>query len=187
MVLLRSFALLTSMVLALGTAGAQPRPDLGTPVTPARPGKPPAAPAGWPKACVADIQKAAQWFVRELDEGAVQVETGPGWRAWRGTTADAGEVLPVLWIKVEQIDPTSKQAGAVSGWIEVDGAPTGMQVGALTEDSAATLPDTHFARSLGLWRFERSLVDGTPKEQAVVAKAIDRCATALRTMKKPRR
>lgn len=172
-----TYAFVVSSVVALGAAAAQPRPDLGTPG--ARTSPAPAAPAGWPKACVADIQKAAQWFVRELDEASVQVESGPGWRAWRGTTVDTGEIVPVLWIKVEEIDPSSKQAGAWSGWIEVEGPPPGMQVHRLTEDTSSALPDTHFAKSIGRWRLERSLVDGTPKEQAVVAKAIDRCATAL--------
>lgn len=191
MVLRRSFAcsFVTSTVLALGAAAAQPaRPDLGTPVRGGSTAAAPAAPAGWPKACVADIQKAAAWFVRELDENEVQIESGPGWRAWRGTTVDSGEVLPVLWLKIEEIDPSSKQSGAVSGWIEVDGAPPGMQVHRLAEDtSVATLPDTHYAKSLGRWRIVRSLVDGTPKEQQIVIKALDKCATALLTQKKKRR
>ena len=144
--------------------------------------------AAWPKACVADLLKAAQWFVRELDAGAVSVESGPGWRALRGTTIDEGQTLPVLWLKVEAIDPSSPSAGAVSGWIEVAGAPPGMQVGQLDEDAAAAvLPDTHWEKSLGRWRLVRSLLDGTPKEEALVARALDRCAAALQAPAKRRR
>jgi hypothetical protein len=177
----RSLFLALALVAAGGVgAVGQPRPDLGSG----------AASASWPEVCVADVMKAARWFVRDLDAGTITVESGPGWRAWRGTTADEGHLLSVPWLKVEELPPSSRSSGAVSGWIEVAGAPPGMQVTALDEDTAdAVLPDSHFARSIGRWRLTRSLVDGTPKEQAVVAKALDRCATALLTppRRKPRR
>jgi hypothetical protein len=142
-----------------------------------------------PKACVSDVMRAARWFVRQLDAGAVAVESGPGWQAWRGTTADEDLVLPVLWIKIEQIPESSKSAGGVSGWIELDGAPPGMAVPSarpLGDDELPVhLPESYFARATGSWRLSRALVDGTPKEQAMVIKALDKCAAAL--SKPPRR
>lgn len=133
-----------------------------------------------PKACLGDVGKAAQWFVRQLDAGTVTVEVGPGWRAWRGTTVDDGQTVPVLWIKIEEIDPSSRSAGAVSGWIEVEGAPVGMALAANTADELPTaLPDTHYQRSTGRHRLVRALMDGTPKEQALMLKALDKCAAEL--------
>jgi hypothetical protein len=175
-----------------GDVAAQPRPDLGTPVAAASRASASASaskPVAWPAACGKDVLKAARWFVRDLDDGGITVEDGPGRRAWRGTTTDDGQLLPVLWLAIEAIDPSSSSSGAVSGWIEIEGAPPGMQVTQLDPDTKdATLPDSHWTRSLGRWRLVRSLVDGTPKEHAVVAKAFDRCAAALTApRKKPRR
>jgi hypothetical protein len=168
----------SAIAAVTGLASAQPRPDLGSPSATA-----------WPKPCDADVLKAARWFVRELDEGTVTPEQASGWRSWRGTTVDEGQLIPVLYLKLEAIDPSSRSYGAVSGWLEVDGAPDGMQVTQLDPDqAAATLPDRHFVRSLGRWRLVRALVDGTPKEQSVVVKALDRCAAALQAPpKRPRR
>ncbi len=172
-------ALVAAALAAAGgrRAVAQPRPDLGAPGLP-----------GVPKACAKDVAKAAQWFVRELDGGAVTVERGAGWQAWRGTTIDEDHTVPVLWVRIEQIDPSSKSLGAVSGWIELEGAPPGMAVSNRTADELPTvLPETHWARSTGRWRLERALVDGTPKEQAIVLKALDKCAAALARSPAPRR
>ena len=141
----------------------------------------PAPPLVVPRSCVSNIERAAQWFVRELDSGTVTSASGPGWRAWRGTTVDADQVVAVLWVRIEVIDPASPSAGAVSGWLEIDGAAPGMAVAppAGADALPIALPDTHHARSLGRWRLVRSLVDGTPKEEAYVHKAIDKCAAAL--------
>ncbi|HVV85178.1 MAG TPA: hypothetical protein VHE35_19085 [Kofleriaceae bacterium] len=185
MVHLRSFVFALVMLAGAGAAAAQPRPDLGSPAPAGRTPVGPATSTVWPKPCVTDVLKAAQWFVRELDEGKITVEEGPGWRAYRGTTVDSGETLPVLWVKLEAIDPSSKSAGAVSGWIEVSGAPDGMAPGAMSDDQAAAMPDSHYERSLGRWRLVRALVDGTPKEEALVVKALDQCAVALQKPPKP--
>ncbi len=182
-------ALLSSTTLAVGVevgvARAQPRPDLGSSTTA---GPASASTVVLSKSCASGIQKAAQWFVRSLERRQVTGLGGVGWRAWRGTTVDDDQVLPVLWIKIEAIDPSSSSAGAVSGWIEVAGAPEGMQLAPLTDDAvAAAVPDTHWERSVGRYRITRALVDGTPKEQAMVLKALDKCAVELAKPPKKRR
>lgn len=162
----------TMATLGLGGAAAQPRVGAAMPTL--------------PKPCIGDVARAAQWFVRQLDAGTITVEVGPGWRAWRGTTRDEDQVVPVLWIKIEEIDPSSRSAGAVSGWIEVDGTPPGMALAPTTADELPTaLPDTHYERSTGRWRLVRALVDGTPKEQAMVQKALDKCAVELAKPPRP--
>ncbi len=172
MKVLAHLAALALVTTGIGTAIAQP--SAGTPPT-------------LPGPCMKELGKAAQWFVRELDVGAVSVEGGAGWRAWRGTTRDEDRTLPVLWIRIEAIDPSSRSAGAVSGWIEVSGAPPGMSLAPGADDALSTvLPDTHYERSTGRWRIIRALVDGTPKEQAIVLKALDRCALELSKPPKPK-
>lgn len=146
--------------LPIGAVDAQPAPTV-------------------PRSCASGIERAARWFVRELDAGAVSPVTGPGWRAWRGTTVDDGHVVPVLWVQIEDIPPDSRSAGAVSGWLEIDGPPPGMATEPVGADSPVVLPETHFARSTGRHRLVRALVDGTPKEQAGVIKALDKCAALL--------
>ena len=132
---------------------------------------------------MATLEKATQWFVRELPGGTITATRDAGWRGWRGTTIDAEHVVPVLWVRIEEIDPSSRSSGAVSGWLEIDRAPEGLAVPpprpADPEVAPVVLPDTHHARSIGRWRLVHSLVDGTPREEAYVVKALDRCAAAL--------